>query len=253
MTAKRSKTVIVMDSRLKKFAEETNIWKDDVCSIFLKDIDETFWFNTPSELQEFVHVQARERFYDKSMRKGYFDYMNEHGETHRYHIEELMRGEIKKFREEVVALTIVPWTKEDVLNHVKVHWEGEYGSPNDFGWHLIENFDINNILDGNVEKAREEWTAWIDNEQKMFLEDFGYDRYGIIADNWFNCMIEEPIILVIKGGKFEICDGYHRIGLSFKRNVFKIPVILGIQNSNGTDLAILERLNLSISISAYFK
>lgn len=57
--------VVVVNARLKNKIEELAKWKDDICSLRLKDIDECFWFSDEYELQEFLHVQERERFFDE--------------------------------------------------------------------------------------------------------------------------------------------------------------------------------------------
>lgn len=95
---------LVMDSRLKKFTEG-RIWDGGVFSIRLSDVDETFFFIDQLKAQNFLNEQVTERFADKSLRKGYFDYVEENpagNTTHRYYIEKLEKGKIVSFREEVV-------------------------------------------------------------------------------------------------------------------------------------------------------
>lgn len=98
----KSNTAIFMDKRLKRFVRASEIYKNGVCCIDFNDINETFWFNSEAELQEFVNEQCSERFYDKSLRKGYFDYINDHSETSRYYIEEMFRGKIIKFKQIII-------------------------------------------------------------------------------------------------------------------------------------------------------
>lgn len=74
---------------------------DDVMCVRLTDIDEAFWFTDEVKAQEFLNIQAIERVYDKELRKGYFDYVDECGATHRYHINKLTRGKITSFMEEL--------------------------------------------------------------------------------------------------------------------------------------------------------
>jgi hypothetical protein len=75
-------------------------------SVKFKDLDDTFYFNTVGETQEFLRMQESERFYDKSLRKGYFDYKNEHGELFRYFVK-VGRGNLElleeKFMEKIVG------------------------------------------------------------------------------------------------------------------------------------------------------
>lgn len=77
---------VSMDKRLKIKIESLIEWGNDVYSISFKDLNDTFWFNKKTDLQEFVKRQEVERFYDKQLRKGYFDYINENNELVRYDI-----------------------------------------------------------------------------------------------------------------------------------------------------------------------
>lgn len=86
---------IIIDSRLKKNIESLYEYKGGSCLVKFKDIDDTFWFNNYKELQEFVNNQAAERYYDKSLRKGYFDFINDYNETLRYKIIDNIRGKLK--------------------------------------------------------------------------------------------------------------------------------------------------------------
>lgn len=100
----KEEIILTIDSRLKKFVEG-RIWDGGVISILVKDIDESFHFLDTVKAQDFLNKQTTERFADKSLKKGYFDYVEENpadDTTHRYYIEKLERGEIVSFREEVV-------------------------------------------------------------------------------------------------------------------------------------------------------
>lgn len=94
---------IVIDARIKSFVEGCLIGENnEAISILLKDIDETFWFEDEVAAQDFLNRQVTERVADKELRKGYFDYIDEYGETHRYFINEITRGKIISFTEEVI-------------------------------------------------------------------------------------------------------------------------------------------------------
>lgn len=98
---KKATSTIMVDRRIMKFIEITER-KDGICSATLLDMDETFWFDNKVELQKFLNTQARERFYDKSLREGYFDYVDENNQKHRYNIVELKRGKILKYKEVII-------------------------------------------------------------------------------------------------------------------------------------------------------
>ena len=94
---------IVIDARIKRFVEGCLLGENnEAISILLKDIDETFWFENEVTAQEFLNRQVTERVADKELRKGYFDYIDEYGDTHRYFINEITRGKIISFTEEIV-------------------------------------------------------------------------------------------------------------------------------------------------------
>ena len=94
---------IVIDARIKRFVEGCLLGENnETISIRLKDVDETFCFFNEAEAQEFLNKQITERVADKELRKGYFDYTDECGETHRYFINEITRGKIVSFTEEII-------------------------------------------------------------------------------------------------------------------------------------------------------
>lgn len=83
-----------IDSRLKKNIENIQEWENGVYSLKMKDIQDTFWFNNIIDMSEFLNEQARERYYDKSLRKGQFTYLNEYDEKIVYTIDSVNRGTI---------------------------------------------------------------------------------------------------------------------------------------------------------------
>lgn len=94
---------ILIDTRIQRFVEGCLLGEnEETISIRLKDIDETFWFENEVAAQDFTNKQATERVADKELRKGYFDYTDEYGETHRYFINDVIRGKIISFTEEIV-------------------------------------------------------------------------------------------------------------------------------------------------------
>jgi ferritin len=94
---------IIIDARIKRFVEGCLLGENnETISIRLKDIDETFWFENEVATQEFLNRQVTERVADKELRKGYFDYIDEYGDTHRYFINEITRGKIISFTEKII-------------------------------------------------------------------------------------------------------------------------------------------------------
>ena len=75
---------IMIDSRLKSKIASKFEYENNVYSIKFKDLEDTFWFKDKNDLYDFLNCQSRERFYDKSLRKGFFTYTNEYNETFKY-------------------------------------------------------------------------------------------------------------------------------------------------------------------------
>lgn len=90
---------VMIDRKLKRKVESAKKYKDSVCSVRFKDLKDTFWFDTVEHLQEFLNEQSSERYYDKELRKGYFDYVNDANEVLRYHVKS-NRGTLEVIREE---------------------------------------------------------------------------------------------------------------------------------------------------------
>ena len=94
---------ILIDKRIQRFIEGCLLGENnETISIHLKDVDETFWFENEVDAQEFLNKQVTERVGDKELRKGYFDYIDEYADVHRYSINEVVRGKIVSFTEETV-------------------------------------------------------------------------------------------------------------------------------------------------------
>lgn len=92
----RSHKKVVIDSRLKKNIDSLMIYhegKNNECySVSFKDMEDTFWFDDHGVLQEFLNEQTSERYYDKSLRKGYFTYINENNDKITYIIKSVKSG-----------------------------------------------------------------------------------------------------------------------------------------------------------------
>ena len=93
---------ILIDKRIQKFVEGCQYENGKVISIHLKDIDETFWFDSEIAAQNFLNKQSLERVGDPELRTDSFDYTDEDGVLHRYLIGGVNRkGEIVSYLEEV--------------------------------------------------------------------------------------------------------------------------------------------------------
>lgn len=95
---------ILIDKNIQKFVYGCLVGEnDEVISIHLKDINETFHFDSEVEAQNFLNKQAIERIGDYELRTDSFDYVDEEGVLHRYLIGKVSKkGEIISYLEEVV-------------------------------------------------------------------------------------------------------------------------------------------------------
>jgi len=107
---------ILIDKRIQKYIEGFLYGvNDEIISIHLKDIDETFWFDSGIEVQEFLNKQVIERVGDPELRKGSFCYKNQEGEIHRYLITVNKKGQIVSYLEEVMDEEDIEfWDEEKV-------------------------------------------------------------------------------------------------------------------------------------------
>lgn len=92
---------ISVNSKLRKKIESLCMYDNGSCSVRFNDLEDTFWFKDKYELQEFVNMQERERFFDKELRKGYFLYRNENNETFKYNVS-CNRGVLTLINEEYI-------------------------------------------------------------------------------------------------------------------------------------------------------
>lgn len=94
---------ILIDRRIQKFVEGCFYEEDGkVISIHLKDIDETFWFDSEMEVQKFLNKQAIERVGDPELRMDSFYYTDTEGVLHKYLIIVNKKGMITSYMEEIV-------------------------------------------------------------------------------------------------------------------------------------------------------
>lgn len=70
---------LIIDIKIKNKIESLTEF-GGVYIVKFKGLIDTFWFESVEAVQEFMNVQARERIYEKELRKGYFD------ETLRYYV-----------------------------------------------------------------------------------------------------------------------------------------------------------------------
>ena len=97
------KMAILIDKRIQKYVEGFLYGEnDEIINIHLKDIDETFWFDSELVAQEFLNKQAIERVGDPELRKDSFCYKDQEGEIHRYLITVNKKGQIVSYLEEVM-------------------------------------------------------------------------------------------------------------------------------------------------------
>ena len=94
---------IVIDKRIEHFAKGCLLGvNEDVLSIHLNDVGESFYFDDSVLAQIFLNKQSTERFGATELKTGYFDYADEYGTTHRYIIKGLSRGQIISYSEEII-------------------------------------------------------------------------------------------------------------------------------------------------------
>lgn len=95
--------VILIDKRIEKFIKGYLLGEnEDTISIYLTDIDETFYFDNELATQNFINKQAIERIGNKELRTGYFDYTDECGIIHRYIISNVSNGKITSYLEKII-------------------------------------------------------------------------------------------------------------------------------------------------------
>lgn len=99
----------------------------------------------------------------------------------------------------------------------------------EFEWEYQDKFKLIQLGDAK------EWSEWIEQEAILFKEEFGYDRYGIVAEWWLKNPQEEPIVVAeipesercVYKQKYFVWDGNHRVGISNLHNLETAPAFVG--------------------------
>ena len=93
----------MIDKRIQKYVEGFLYGEnEEVISIHLKDIDETFWFDSEVAAQEFLNKQATERVGSPELRTDSFYYTDTEDVLHKYLITVNKKGMITSYAEEVI-------------------------------------------------------------------------------------------------------------------------------------------------------
>lgn len=131
---------IVIDKKIERFVKGCLLGKnEDVLSIYLSDIGESFHFDNKVVAQDFLNKQSIERFGDKELKTGYFDYTDEFGTIHRYIIKSLTRGKIIAYSEEVTTKL----SEAEMFNKFGYLMDKSHGEDIDL---LIDIMKCNGIL-----------------------------------------------------------------------------------------------------------
>lgn len=94
---------ILIDKRIQKYVEGFLYGEnEEVISIHLKDIDETFWFDSEVDVQNFLNKQAIERVGAPELRTDSFYYIDTEEVLHKYLITVNKKGMITSYMEENV-------------------------------------------------------------------------------------------------------------------------------------------------------
>lgn len=94
---------ILIDKRIQKYVEGFLYGEnEEVISIHLKDIDETFWFDSEVDVQNFLNKQAIERVGSPELRTDSFYYIDTEEVLHKYLITVNKKGMITSYMEENV-------------------------------------------------------------------------------------------------------------------------------------------------------
>ena len=131
---------ILIDTRIQRFVDGCKLGEnEDIISIRLTDIDETFHFDNELLAQNFLNKQTIERVGDKELRNGYFDYTDEYNIIHRYLIHNVSRGKITSYSEEVVNKL----SEKELYEEYGYLMDKEHGNDTEL---LIDKLQIQSLI-----------------------------------------------------------------------------------------------------------
>lgn len=136
----------------------------------------------------------------------------------------------------IKALASLAWTEEELQE-----WAREYqiqyapGDPGyarveDLDWSFDPRFPIRKLIGSqHGTQSVQDWIEWKREEQKQFLHDQGWDRFG----EGFEDALEEPITVVLgTDNRYWLWDGFHRVGLAFEKKMQTLPAVVGRPKSS---------------------
>lgn len=116
-------------------------------------------------------------------------------------------------------------TGEDRWMNYAKSW-GEHNFPSgttaeDYDWQMIPKLVLTSLLTVLTEP---EWIKFFRQEQQAWAEEGQPDRY----DDLLKGPINDPVVLVKIGKKYDVVDGLHRIAASFVAGRKSIPAVIGV-------------------------
>lgn len=122
-------------------------------------------------------------------------------------------------------------SQEELVNYVLFfdNMSQQGFEAKDFIW-TVKSIPVNEIMEKGDSKSstKEDWTEWLQSEQKERKDVWGYDSILQIEEYWLKNPTHEPLILAYDAeGRMDFWDGYHRFAIAVKNNLSTVPVILG--------------------------
>jgi hypothetical protein len=123
-------------------------------------------------------------------------------------------------------------TQDELINYVHPFndMSSEELKVEEYKWAVMK-LSVDELVEKNgFDSNKQEWIKWIEIEQNVRKEEWGYDSIQQISNYWLANPEQEPIIIARnEAGKFDIWDGFHRFGIAIQNKLDKVPVILGEQ------------------------
>jgi len=120
------------------------------------------------------------------------------------------------------------WSPDDIANHLDRDHTGTGAGPEGHDW-SYELVPIHKFVSDHAGfKTPTSWSNWYQGEKATGELSGDQERtYKQVERDYLREPHEHPVIAEIKGGKYNLDDGHHRVGIAHSNGMTHVPALVG--------------------------